>query len=288
MVDGLTRAAAPPGTIDSVSFLNITRVGHVAHILLDNPSKLNALGTVFWTETAQTLQALGADPELRVVLLRGAGRAFTAGLDIPEVISKLPVDPAGGPPDGSRQAALHRMIREMQGAITAFERLPVPVIAAVHGYCLGAGVDLITACDIRLASADATFGVRETKLAMVADVGTLQRLPRIVGPGHARELTYTGRDFDATYAEKIGLVNRVLPDPETLFADADALAQEIAANPPLAVRGSKHVLGEAERYEIDRGLEYVATYNAAHLVTQDLGVAITAALTKQKPEFGGR
>ncbi len=271
-----------------MSFLNITRDGHVAHVLLDNPSKLNAMGTVFWTETAKTLEALGEDPEVRVVLLRGAGRAFTAGLDIPEVMSKLPVDPAGGPPDGRRQAALHRMIREMQGAITAFERLPVPVIAAVHGYCLGAGVDLITACDIRLASADAVFGVRETKLAMVADIGTLQRLPRIVGPGHARELTYTGRDFDAAYAEKIGLVNRVLPDAEALFADAEALAQEIAANPPLTVRGSKQVLGEAQRHEIDRGLEYVATYNAAHLVTQDLGVAITAALTKQKPEFGGR
>lgn len=277
-----------PGTIARVSFLNITREGHVAHVLLDNPAKLNAMGTVFWTETAKTLQTLGDDPEVRVVVLRGAGRAFTAGLDIPEVMSKLPVDPGGGPPDGSRQAALHRMIREMQGAVTAFERLPVPVIAAVHGYCLGAGVDLITACDIRLASADAVFGVRETKLAMVADVGTLQRLPRIVGPGHARELTYTGRDFDAAYAEKIGLVNRVLPDADALFADAEALAQEIAANPPLAVRGSKQVLGEAQRHEIDRGLEYVATYNAAHLVTQDLGVAITAALTKQKPEFGGR
>ncbi len=271
-----------------MSFLNITRTGHVAHVLLDNPKKLNAMGMAFWSETAETIQTLGEDAEVRAVVVRGAGRAFSAGLDIPDVMSKLPIDPAGGPPDGSRQAALHRLIRQMQGAVTAFERLPVPVIAAVHGYCLGAGVDLITACDIRLASADAVFGVRETKLAMVADVGTLQRLPRIVGPGHARELTYTGRDFDAAYAETIGLVNRVLPDADALFADADALAQEIAANPPLAVRGSKHVMNEAQRHAIERELEYVATYNAAHLVTQDLGVAITAAMTKQTPEFSGR
>lgn len=268
--------------------LNITREGHVAHLLLDRPDKLNALGNAFWTETAQTLQTLGEDPDVRVLVVRGAGRAFTAGLDIPEMMSRLPVDPAGGPPDGSRQAALHRLIRQMQGAITAFERLPVPVIAAVHGYCLGGGLDLITACDIRLCSADAKFGVRETKLAMVADVGTLQRLPRIVGPGHARELVYTGRDFDAAYAERIGLVNRVLPDAEALFADANALAAEIAANPPLTVRGAKHVLGEAQRHAIDRELEYVATYNTGHLLTQDLGMAITGALTKQTPEFGGR
>lgn len=271
-----------------VSLLNITREGHVAQLLLDRPEKLNALGTAFWTETASALQALGEDPDVRVLLVRGAGRAFTAGLDIPDVMSRLPIDPNGGPPDGARQAALHRMIREMQGAITAFERLPIPVIAAVHGYCIGAGVDLITACDIRLCSADAKFGVRETKLAMVADVGTLQRLPRIVGPGHARELVFTGRDFDAAHAERIGLVNRVLPDAESLFDDADALAQEIAANAPLTVRGAKHVMVEAQRHAIDRELEYVATYNAGHLLTQDLGMAITGALTKQTPEFSGR
>lgn len=271
-----------------MSFLNITREGHVAQLLLDRPDKLNALGKEFWTETARVLQSLGEDPDVRALVVRGAGRAFTAGLDIPEVMSRLPVDPNGGPPDGRRQAALHGLIREMQAAITAFERLPVPVIAAVHGYCLGGGVDLITACDIRLCSADTTFGVRETKLAMVADVGTLQRLPRLVGPGHARELVFTGRDFDASHAERIGLVNRVLPDPEALFAAANAMAQEIAANPPLTVRGAKHVMNEAERHAIDRELEYVATYNAGHLITQDLGMAITAALTKQTPEFGGR
>ncbi len=271
-----------------MSLLSITTDGPIAQIVLDNPAKLNALGWSFWSEAAEQLRAMTEDSQVRVAVVRGAGRAFTAGLDIPDTMSKLPIDPAGGPPDGGRQAALHAMIRTMQAAITAFERCPVPIIAAVHGYCLGAGLDLITACDIRLASADAVFGVRETKLAMVADVGTLQRLPRIVGPGHARELVFTGRDFDAAHAERIGLVGRVLPDPQSLHEAAMVLAQEIAANAPLAVRGSKHVMNEAQRHAIERELEYVATYNAAHLVTQDLGMAITAAMTKQTPEFSGR
>ncbi len=271
-----------------MSFLNISRHGPIAQVLLDNPDKLNAFGPEFWDEAADQIDAIGTDDQVRVVIVSGAGRAFTAGLDIAAVMPSLPISPTGGPPDGRRQAQLHQTIRKMQGAITAFERCEVPVIAAVHGYCLGAGVDLITACDIRLAAADARFGVRETKLAMVADVGTLQRLPRIVGPGIARELVFTGRDFDAEYARAIGLVNRVLPDAAALQAAALELAHEIAANAPLAVRGSKRVLNEAHRHQVDRGLEYVATYNAAHLVTQDLGVAVTAALTKQKPEFEGR
>jgi enoyl-CoA hydratase len=158
----------------------------------------------------------------------------------------------------------------------------------VHGYCLGGGVDIITACDIRLAAADATFGVRETKIAMVADLGTLQRLPAIVGPGIARELVFTGRDFDAAYAERIGLVSRVLPDAEALREAAFAMAREIADNPPLAVQGAKRVMNEAVTREFDRGLEYVSTWNAAHVVTQDLGVAVTAFVSKQKPEFSGR
>jgi enoyl-CoA hydratase len=123
---------------------------------------------------------------------------------------------------------------------------------------------------------------------MVADLGTLQRLPTIVGPGIARELVFTGRDFDAAYAEHIGLVNRVLPDFEALKEAAFAVATEIADNPPLTVQGAKRVLNEAVVRETDRGLEFVSTWNAAHLMTQDLGVAVTAFVSKQKPEFSGR
>jgi enoyl-CoA hydratase len=259
----------------------------VATVELNRPDKLNALNAEAWDTLAPLMRTLDEDRSVRAIVLRGRGRGFTAGLDVMDIMGRLPVTP-GAPPDGERQARLHAMIRGMQAAVTSLERARVPVIAAVHGACIGGGVDIITACDIRLCAADARFGVRETRLAMVADLGTLQRLPALVGQGIARELVFTGRDFDAAYAERIGLVNRVLPDTDALFAAADALAREIADNPPLAVQGAKQVLNEAQRGDIDRSLEYVATWNAAHLLSQDLGVAVTAFVTKQKPEFAGR
>lgn len=269
-------------------YLQITRHGAVAQVQLSRPEKLNAMGPDFWAEAPAIFEGLDRDREIRAILLTGAGKAFTAGLDVVSMMSTLPVDPAGGPPDGSRQAKLHELIRGMQRAITCVERCRVPVIAAVHGYCLGGGVDLITACDLRIAAEGSTFGVRETRIAMVADVGTLQRLPLIVGRGHTRDLVLTGRDFDAAHALKIGLVTEVLPDAEAVQARGIALAQQIAALPPLAVQGAKRVMNEADRAAIDQGLEYVATWNAAHLMNQDLGVAVTAMITKQPPEYSGR
>lgn len=270
-----------------MSTIQVERDGAIAILTLNRPKKLNAMGPAFWDEMAPTVREIDAELDIRVLVVRGAGRAFTAGLDLMAMMPRLPINP-GGKPDGARQMRLHQVIRDMQGAMTCLERCRVPVIAAVHGHCIGAGVDLITACDIRLASADALFSVRETRLAIVADVGTLQRLPAIIGPGHTRELVFTGRDFDAEYAAQIGLVNRVLPTPEALFEEALRLAHEIAANPPLTVQGTKRVMNEARRAEIDRGLEYVATWNAAHIVTQDLGVAVTANMTRQEPEYSGR
>jgi enoyl-CoA hydratase len=259
----------------------------VATVELNRPDKLNALNAEAWDTLAPLMHRLDADRSVRAVVLRGRGRGFTAGLDVMDMMGRLPVKP-GSPPDGEAQANLHALIRHMQAAVTALERCRVPVVAAIHGPCIGGGVDLITACDLRFCAADARFSVRETRLAMVADLGTLQRLPALVGPGVARELVFTGRDFDAAEAARIGLVERVLPDVDALFAAADAVAREIAANPPLAVQGAKRVLLEASRGEVDRCLEYVATWNAAHLLTQDLGVAVTAFVTKEKPEFSGR
>jgi enoyl-CoA hydratase len=149
-------------------------------------------------------------------------------------------------------------------------------------------MDLITACDIRLASADATFSVRETRIAMVADVGSLQRLPRVIGDGPARELIFTGRDINARRALEIGLVNEVLPDAESVQSRAQEIAQEIAANSPLAVQGSKQVLGQAARREVQAELEYVALWNAAFLHSDDLAEAMTAFMQRRKPEFKGR
>lgn len=269
-----------------MAYVDYRKEQHVAHVQLNRPEKLNALGRAYFDEFPRVFREIDADPGVRVAVLSGAGRGFTAGLDVAEMMSELPLDVGG--PDGARQARLHQFIRDAQATVTAVERCRVPVIAAVHGPCIGGGIDIITACDIRLAAADAVFSVRETKMAIVADMGTLQRLPHIVGPGVARELVFTGRDFDAAYAERVGLVNRVLPDAEALRKDAAELAQEIAENPPLTVQGAKRVMNEATRADVDRGLEYVATWNTGHLVTQDLGMAVTGFVTKQKPEFSGR
>lgn len=268
-------------------FFRLEKRGPVARLVLDKPDRHNALGPEFWSGMPAAIAHVDADPDVRVLVLTGAGPSFTSGLDIPRMAGELPLQ-TSAEPDGQQKRKLHELIRAMQRAITSVERSRVPVIAAISGYCLGGGVDLITACDLRLCSAEATFSVRETRLAMVADVGTLQRLPLIVGPGRARELVYTGRDFGAEEALRIGLVEQVLPDRAALDVAVDALADQIAANAPLAVQGAKRVLVEADRARIDTGLEYVATWNAAHLDTRDLRAAITAMATRSKPEFSGR
>ncbi|MGH9092918.1 MAG: enoyl-CoA hydratase-related protein, partial [Acidimicrobiales bacterium] len=164
---------------------------------------------------------------------------------------------------------------------------PKPVVAAVHGYCIGGGVDLVAACDVRLASADAVFSVREARMAMVADLGSLQRLPRILGAGHVAELAFTGKDVDADRAREIGLVNAVHPDAGAVVAAARSMASEIAANSPLAVQGAKAVLAAGDGLTVAQGLDYVATWNAAMLASDDLTEAVSAFMEKRPPRFTG-
>jgi enoyl-CoA hydratase len=164
----------------------------------------------------------------------------------------------------------------------------VPVIAAVHGLCIGGGLDLISACDIRLASADARISLRETKIAIVADLGSLQRLPAIIGQGHTRELAFTGKDVTAARAKEMGLINEIHADRAALHEAAQAMAAEIAANPPLTVRGVKQVLGHGEGKTVAEGLAYVAAWNAAFLASEDLGEALQAFAEKRSPNYKGR
>jgi enoyl-CoA hydratase len=188
----------------------------------------------------------------------------------------------------ARAMAARPSILRMQRSITAVADCPKPVVAAVHGYCIGGGVDLASACDIRLASADAVFSVRETRVAIVADLGSLQRLPHIIGKGHVAELAFTGKDITATRAKEIGLVNDVLPDADAVLAAARRLAAEIADNSPLAVQGTKAVLTACEDRSVAEGLDYVATWNAGFLGSDDLAEAMTAFMEKRAPQFRGR
>jgi len=271
--------------------LSIERTGAVATLWLDRPEKLNALHRGLWQSIPDAVASLDTDPDVRVIVLAGRGKAFCAGIDL---MDHAPGLAGGGSLSGrgesvvGKRLALLEDIRRYQHTVSSLANTNKPVIAAVHGACIGAGMDLITACDIRLAAAGAKFSVRETRIAMVADVGTLQRLPRVIGDGPARELIFTGCDVDAERAMAIGLVNDVLPDVGTLHERAQALAQEIAANSPLAVQGSKQVLGQSRRREVAAELEYVALWNAAFLHSDDLGEAMNAFIQRRKPEFKGR
>lgn len=259
----------------------------IATVTLLGPGKGNALGPAFWRELPELFTRLDADPAVRAVVVKGSGKAFTYGLDLMAMAGELGplLLPGGG---AFERTALLAMIRRLQGAIDAVARCAKPVIAAVHGWCIGGGLDLASACDVRLCSADARFSLREVKVAMVADIGSLQRLPAIIGEGHTRELAFTGRDVDAARALKMGLVNEVFDTPAALFAAAESLAQEIARNPPLVVSGIKQVLNAEAEARAQRGLAYVAAWNAAFLPSEDLQEAFAAFAERREPEFKGR
>lgn len=264
----------------------VERTGHVAQVTLTGPGKGNAMGPDFWTELPQIFAQLDADPEVRAVVLAGAGRHFSFGLDLQAMAGDLaPVLAADA--KAKVRTEFHGMISRMQAAITAVADCRKPVVAAVQGWCIGGGVDLITAADIRYASADARFSVREVKVGMVADVGTLARLPLIIGDGHVRELALTGKDIDAARAEKIGLVNDVHADAEAVLAAAHATAAEIAANPPLVVHGIKNVLDHSRSARVHDSLRYVSAWNAAFLPSEDLTEAVRAIFEKRTPDFRG-
>jgi enoyl-CoA hydratase len=255
----------------------------IADIRLNRPDKSNAMNDAMWQEIREAFEWADATPEVRVAILSGAGRNFCAGIDLSLLAG---IQQRIAHPDGARsREALRRLILDLQDCLTSLERCRKPVIAAIHGACVGGAVDLVTCCDMRYASSDAVFSVREIDVGMVADVGTLQRLPRLVGDGIARELAYTGRNVDAEEATAIRLVNRVFASQEALTAGARELAAAIAAKSPLAIRGIKEVLNYSRDHTIADGLAHVAGWNAAMLLSGDLQEAILAQREKRKPGF---
>jgi len=266
----------------------VERIGAVAQVTLLGPGKNNAMGPDFWREMPLVFETLDEDPSVRAVVVTGSGRNFSYGLDLAAMGGTFAPLMNGEDNLAAPRAVLHEEIKQMQKALNAVADCRKPVIAAIQGRCLGGGVDLIAACDIRYASEDASFSIREVKVAIVADMGSLQRLPAIIGDGHLRELALTGRDIDAVRAERIGLVNDVLPDAEGVLAAAHATATEIAANPPLVVHGVKDVLGQERAGRVSAGLRYVAAWNAAFLASEDLTEAMTAVFAQRAPEFHGR
>jgi enoyl-CoA hydratase len=284
--------------MSDLEVLSIERDDHVATVWLDRPEARNALGPAFWDDLTSAMTEVSTDSNIRAVVVAARGPHFSVGLDLKAMAGLLTGGdrkeggeraPGDGPPSMAVRALAARAgVKRLQRSINAVADCPKPVIAAIHGYCIGGGVDLISACDIRLASADAVFSVRETKVAIVADLGSLQRLPHIIGKGHVAELAYTGKDITATRAKEIGLVNEVYPDSDAVVSAARDLAAEIASNSPLAVEGTKAVLTAGQDQSIAEGLDYVATWNAGVLQSDDLVEAMAAFMAKRPPQFKGR
>lgn len=265
--------------------LRVDRRGPVAEVVLDRADKRNAMDLAFWTECPKVFDALSDQDDVRCIVVRGEGKGFSAGLDL---LSFGPMLQGFFGGTARKRTELLRFIEGCQAAFDAVERCRQPVIAAVHGACVGGGLDMVAACCIRLAAADARFSLREAKLAIVADVGSLQRLPRVIGASNVRELAYTAKDIDAARAMQMGLVSEVLPDEATLLERARALADEIAANPPLVVQGIKRVLRFGEASGADLALQHVAVWNAAFMESDDLTEAVSAFVERRAPTFHGR
>lgn len=262
--------------------ISIVRDGGVAHVELAREGKFNAMDHDMFEAIGEAFRTLGTDPSVRAILLSGRGRHFTAGLDLQYASSQFP--PSDDP--GRAAEARLRHIKWLQDAFTAAEEARPPVIAVIHGGCIGAGVDLASACDLRVASEDAFFQVAEVDVAITADLGTLQRLGHLIPQGVLRELAYTGRRMGAEEAGRYGLVNRIEADRDLAIAAGMALAQTIAAKSPLAVAGAKKSLNHSRGRPVETGLRDVALWNAATLVSTDLTEAIRARLAKAEPKFG--
>lgn len=270
------------GTEVDSSFFKIERRDGVAHLAMNRPDKANGMTTDFWADLPRILDALDRDETVRCAIISGEGRHFTGGMDLAAFagIAKLFENEPG------RAAyAMRGLILKLQDAFNSIERARFPVIAAVHGACIGAGIDMITACDIRLASIDAYFSIEEIHIGMAADVGTLQRLPKLIAPSIAAELAYTGRRFSAAEAKEFGLVSQLADDCAALMEIAARLADSIAKKSPLAIAGIKRNLAYARDHSVADGLDHIATWNGGMLRANELMTAIQAKMTKSEAVF---
>jgi enoyl-CoA hydratase/carnithine racemase len=263
--------------------LSLSLEDHIATVSLNRPDKANAMNLAMWDELRRAFQWIDATPDARVAVLQGEGKHFTAGIDL-ELLLALPAQIKSDCPARSREK-LRNLILDLQDTLSSLERCRKPVLAAIHGACIGGGVDLIACADMRYCAADAHFSIKEIDIGMVADVGTLQRLPKLISPGLVRELALTGRLVEAGEAERCGLVNRAFADRDALQAGVRQLAATIAAKSPLAVRGTKEMLNYARDHSVADGLNYIATWNAAMLMSDDLGIAMQASRSRQAPVF---
>lgn len=255
---------------------------HIAHLQLNRPKAANAMNRDMWRELGEAMAWASETPVVRVVVLSGKGRHFCAGIDL-GMLNELIDDTINC--EGRKREALRQQILWLQAQLSAIANCRKPVLAAIHGACIGAGVDMISACDMRYCTADAIFSIKEIDVGIVADVGTLQRLPRLIGDGLARELTYTGRNFDGLEATAMQLSNASFADRDALLQHVFKIAAEIAGKSPLSIRGCKQVMEYSLEHSVEDGLNYVATWNAGMMMSDDIKIALRARTKGETPVF---
>ncbi|GAA6135592.1 crotonase/enoyl-CoA hydratase family protein [Oceaniserpentilla sp. 4NH20-0058] len=256
---------------------------HIAHVIMNRPESLNAMNMDFWLELPQCVKALDAQGEARVIVISSKGKHFSAGMDL-SVFSDPKSTPMTGDP-GRMGENLRRVVMQLQASLSALEEVRIPVLTAIQGGCIGGALDMVCASDSRYCSQDAYFTIKETELGMTADVGTLQRLPKLLPQGVVRELAYTGRNFSAQEAKELGFVNQVFESHEALLEGVMAIAQSIAQNSPLAVVGCKEMLNYSRDHSVEDSLKYMATWQAGMFRPNDMMKTFAAKATKSQAEF---
>ncbi|MEO1252028.1 MAG: crotonase/enoyl-CoA hydratase family protein [Pseudomonadota bacterium] len=267
----------------SYSTFDLSIEDRIAHLRLNRPDKANAMNRAFWREFPEAINQISDQASARVIVLSAEGKHFTSGMDISVFMEGGLV--VGGDNPQVNAEAFRRHIHELQGTFSALENARQPVLAAIQGAAIGAGVDLATACDCRYASADAYFSVRETAIGMTADVGTFPRLMKVIPEGWARQMAYTGERVDAARAKEIGFVNEVYEDADTLLDGVMEIARQIAGHSPLAVAGAKRMANYARDHSTTDALDYIATWNAAMLRPQDIQESFIAKSEGRAPQF---
>uniref|UniRef100_A0A8C2WVG6 Delta(3,5)-Delta(2,4)-dienoyl-CoA isomerase, mitochondrial n=1 Tax=Cyclopterus lumpus TaxID=8103 RepID=A0A8C2WVG6_CYCLU len=272
------------GAVSPYTTLSISHPAEsITQVELNRPEKRNAMNRAFWSEMVECFNEIAGDPSCRVVVFSAAGKVFTAGIDLMDMAGDV-LNPEGD--DTARVAwNVKKIIAKYQETFTVIEKCPKPVVVAIHGACVGGGVDLITACDIRLCTQDAWFQVKEVDIGLAADVGTLQRLPKVIGSRSlVNELALTARKMFADEAKSSGLVSRVFADKDAMMAAALEMAEEIAGRSPVAVQGTKINLVYSRDHSVAEGLDYMATWNMSMLQTQDVMKSAQAAMEKKSPK----
>ena len=259
---------------------------HVGNLVLSRPDELNTMSRDFWVELGEVLEVINKDSDIRVVVMSSTGKHFCAGMDLNAFTNGVDNIPDDKKPDHARIGeAVYRVAKELQEYISTLEKIRVPVIAAIHGGCIGGAVDMVTACDIRLASDDAFFCIQEINIGMAADVGTLQRLPKIIPDSKMREMAYTGRRMYADEAKETGLVSDTYESHEKMLEAANSLAKEIASKSPVAIYGLKAIMNYSRDHSVSESLEYNALWSGAMLSQKDMTEAMTANMEKRDASF---